>query len=618
MTAAQDALEEVELTLEQLIARNLDGENDLAIRAAAQRKAAAEREVVRLRAAGPTPHQRQIADATPTLDQDDGQMRGLDGMDIQVEPTRPQQAAELPRGPAAGVMPHADHAAAAAGTGREADVGRVLGQHDVLGRSRGDGLLPDNHPMLFPCCYVSAFPHGRGCRPEGMSESEYFRLIRSREPRRQHAAHPGLLAHTFNLLQRRATGTSARLQTLRYSGGAWDEVALLTKDETDAVAALFHQNARGHAVREALAAAKPAVRELYNAARRVDRHVMGSPGSMASFRSRNTSTWHAFGIWTMAVNLNPFELDEPVVFELAGHAYSFASDGAPRQRPDSAQRWRLLAADPMAEAEFFDLFIRAFADVFLHFPIGAHQQEQRTIACLFDIVLAWSAKPEVSSRKSPHGHLMVCNPRMQPANMQRLLADPATCGGMLGLLERVCQAFLPAPFYAEGMLAAEGDPQHLVALPDRYDKEDRPTACRPPMPPQEWLLERSQGDTTHSQELEACVTLLKQHACRCVLAQQLHMHTHTCNKGGTPTDLNCRLCWPRVPVAATGVSRFGNVDLRRDHPMMVPFMLTLMMAQPMNMAIYPVGDSARWMRQAAIYRCDGEQVEEFDTAAVRA
>jgi hypothetical protein len=104
--------------------------------------------------------------------------------------------------------------------------------------------------------------------------------------------------------------------------------------------------------------------------------------------------------------------------------------------------------------------------------------------------------------------------------------------------------------------------------------------------------------------LDAAILATDRQVATCALTQQVHgPHNQTCGKqGGKPNDVECRLWYPRLLILLTCLGRFGMVDVRRDHPMMVPFNASLMLAQPMNMAIYTVGESSRWNRAAAIYR----------------
>ena len=600
--AAAEAVDAAEVHLEMVTAR-MDGAggyelaDELATATATLRTARAELAAA-VRAAQDAPAANGPRPASPPPDEH-GPMHGLDGMDLQVEVTRIPDP--VPDGAGAPADPHA---LALAGLDPQ-DVLAAMRPGDTAVRSRGEGLLPDYHRATFPACYPTTFPHGAGARPTEMSERAYFALVLARSPRKQHAAKPQLLCHMFNVQQRRSTNLQAKLQTHKYRGGDWDKVCELSAEQVTAVSTLFVQNNRNQDVRAALAAAPAAVRELYNAARRVDRKVVGSPGSMASLRSRNTSTWYAYGMWTAMLNLNPAELDEPVVFELAGRPYTFSSEGAPLLRPDAAERWRILAADPLAEAQFFDLWVHAFADAFLHFPVGAHVQQQRDPPCLFDLVAAWFLKPETSTRTSLHGHMCVSNPRLQPAALQRLAADPATCNAVFSLLERCGRQYLPSPFHSRDMPPKEGagDPAHLVAAHRRGDEGERPSACRPSLPPREWLLARRRGDTTHAAELDQWLLRLRRQVALCVLGLQMHSHTHTCAKhGGEATDLDCRLWEPRPCVAATGMGPFGMVDVRRDHEFIVPFCTALMLACPMNQALFLAGETSRFNRLAAIYR----------------
>ena len=327
-----------------------------------------------------------------------GPMHGLDGVELQLDDDALLEHAPLPPPEALKPGHHVpvtdplDFAAAVRAGAR-------------LVRSRGDGPLSDYDPKTLLLAYPCTFPNGTGGKPlKDMSAPAYHNLLLTRFPRQQHAANPHLLLHCFNVQQRMAVSAQARVQCRMRRGGDWDAVAALSMETVCAVTTLLAHNARNRDVQQALASAPEAVRRLYNEVRTCSSRVEGSPGSFASLRSRSTSSWYAHGMWTLMLNMNPSELDEPVVFEIAGHPYTFSTDGAPEQRPDSAERWRILAADPLAEAQFFDIFIQAFADVYLHWPVGATQQEKRDLPCIFGAIAAWFLKYESATRQSIHTH----------------------------------------------------------------------------------------------------------------------------------------------------------------------------------------------------------------------
>ena len=139
------------------------------------------------------------------------------------------------------------------------------------------------------------------------------------------------------------------------------------------------------------------------------------------------------------LNLNPSELDNPVVFEVAGHAYRLDDEGVPQLRPNDKERWQILAADSVAEAEVMGLIVAAFADHLLHFPLGAQEQEQRDVPCPFGRVAAWYLKNESADRTSIHAHGGACQPDLQPDVLAQLLRSPATAARIFTFVEQLSQ-----------------------------------------------------------------------------------------------------------------------------------------------------------------------------------
>jgi hypothetical protein len=206
---------------------------------------------------------------------------------------------------------------------------------------------------------------------------------------------------------------------------------------------------------------------------------------MNSLRSRSSGSCCLHGMWSIMMNLNPSELDCPVVFEIAGHRYSFDSEGVPQGRPGSRERWRILSEDSVAEAQMMALIVRAFADHILHFPVGAAQQQQRDIPCLFGVVLAWFFKYESAMRRSIHGHGCAALQHLQPDVLEKLRANPATAARLCALVEQVASAFLPSPFHSKEVFPAgvQLAPEDLLVAHTREASTVSPMTCRPPLPP---------------------------------------------------------------------------------------------------------------------------------------
>lgn len=88
-----------------------------------------------------------------------------------------------------------------------------------------------------------------------------------------------------------------------------------------------------------------------------DARVLGSPHFFLSLRSRCIAAWHAMGPWTMAINLNPTDLDSSVVCQTARFS-----------------------------------FLQAFCAVYMHWPVDVQERPHRQEDSPFGHVLGYMFK----------------------------------------------------------------------------------------------------------------------------------------------------------------------------------------------------------------------------------
>lgn len=84
---------------------------------------------------------------------------------------------------------------------------------------------------------------------------------------------------------------------------------------------------------------------------------------------------------------------------------------------------------------------------------------------------------------------------------------------------------------------------------------------------------------------------------RQVVSVNVHSHRATCAKptGGEPSDINCRMAYPRpIQQQTTQDEATGAIFLQRQSRRLVPFNRTLMLAQSANMSCDLLCDSGRW------------------------
>ena len=124
------------------------------------------------------------------------------------------------------------------------------------------------------------------------------------------------------------------------------------------------------------------VRKFLGVFRVTAARLKGSVESMRSLQSRCKAANHALGAFSAIVNTNPSEMHSHYVMALCGRPYGRDAWGWPdAARPASDERYRLIAGNPWGCAAFFEMFTRAWCEVFYGWPHGAHCQ--RDPSCLF-------------------------------------------------------------------------------------------------------------------------------------------------------------------------------------------------------------------------------------------
>lgn len=378
-----------------------------------------------------------------------------------------------------------------------------------------------------------------------------------------------------------------------------EAIGTLTKPLLDATLELLKANLRGSKLKAACREQPHAVRVLLNSFRTANSHVPGSGQAMASFRSKCSGVWSVFGAWTMFLNFNPSELNARACISLCGRDYEIdGTTGDPLMPPSSTERWRLIAGNPVACAEFFEAVICAIMEVYFGWPKGATKQVNKD--CLFGIISAMCANYETSGRLALHMHGLICQPALQARRVLHYFTV-GNANNIFAFLEFLACTWIPSPthtprpaapgFAADASLTEQlqalkpAQPTPLMLLEAQVPAADRVKA----------VVREAQLDTwTHE---EMC-----QHIGMCVVALQLHAHSHTCAKNGhRGDDVDCRMLYPRTLVLMTILLARMHVLMRRDHPNVVPFNPSLMLAMPFNHAIYILCDQSRWARRKELY-----------------
>lgn len=209
---------------------------------------------------------------------------------------------------------------------------------------------------------------------------------------------------------------------------------------------------RGGSLSTSIGKLSPIEKNLFTCFKAVGNRVPGSPQSYARLRSEMfaySHLWHNLGIF---ITINPSDLSARAVFEGASQSYGFSGQlGTPDDGcPSARERWRTVAANPVACAQYFAAFMESFIHVMLGWNKGAHAQARLRWCAgarghhpprkkpglslpppplpprsLFGKVEAFVVKFELTNRGALHGHLGVFMTLLLPWILRTISESPA-------------------------------------------------------------------------------------------------------------------------------------------------------------------------------------------------
>lgn len=451
--------------------------------------------------------------------------------------------------------------------------------------------------------HVSTFPNGKGLCPAGLSFERYLTYLIRRYPREQHAS-PWLIAHAFDIMRRHSVNQEGFTQ-LRMSPGTLSLISTLKPEQIEGVVELLKASQHPTpALREAIEQLEPNERALYRSYHKTTARIPGSPPSLSQLRSRAYSLWYGQGMFTISLNINPASCSAKLAFDIAGRTYVLTPQGNPGpDYPAKMERFRILARDPLAVAQYFHVCLRSFAETFLDWDFDA--QAQRTPdpdrPCPFGVITGFYFKPEANKRAEPHAHGGAIQPHMQPAALVRWIQSKEMQEQLLQWMESVSAAFLPAPFTCKerGIVdpsSSDAQPVDIkVPTPQQYATGSAvpPSAREYPLPDLDAM-----GTTLSEAELQA----MTRHQAEVALYCQVHEHRDTCRQGGhAGTDDDCRMVMPRN-LMKESKEHEGHVLLKRTGGHLVNHCPALHLALPYNHAIYFNCEVSRWLREHTLWQ----------------
>jgi hypothetical protein len=467
-------------------------------------------------------------------------------------------------------------------------VSALLGNGTPFVSTCGPGVQPfsDYDPKWMMYVHFWLFPYGVGSwrygddKGEERLSMEEWMYILLRRPKEDKFCQASLfIMDGFNIIQRHKVNSETKFH-LRFNKSSLSEIGGLREEDMELVIDILQKGLYAGGLKQRLKSAKPGVKALLKCIRQTSAKVPGSPQSFLSLRSRVAGSWAVYGPWTVFITINPGEGTGKLVFEAGGYKFLHDDMGFVTNLPNYTDRMRMVVKNPVACALFFQAVVDAFDDVLLGWPKGAH--EQTNPGCLFGPIACKYWKQETSGRGGLHMHGQAVQLDMRPEKMKGYMSGEWREKFIEYMESVMCQVIPPLDPKCRSLAGA--GPTQLV--------------CRE-IP----LHIASQAECASGNTPTVASCDLDHHVKECVEALQLHVHSHTCAKGkGEANDEKCRLAMPRPKIHSTFVDEeSGCVILRRNHQRVVAYLPEVMLAIPMNHAIYLTVEQGRWARAMALH-----------------
>lgn len=302
--------------------------------------------------------------------------------------------------------------------------------------SYDDDFLLKLHP--------STFPWGKGKCPKGMRPITYYRTLLQRVPLAQFGQNVALLFSMWDQWQRHEVYLHASLLIK----GSPSIVAMLNNlTEAEVKDAMAVVGKSGSNLDKAKAKLSSNAKAFLSLLRRIGARIPGSPQAKLALRSKAFASPIVFGSSTIMLNLCPAEIASKWVFQMGEPKadYTFHTlTGEPDGRMPKLEALRFIAKNYLACEHFFRIYLEAFCELFLGWPIGA--KKQVNLNCIFGVILSKMWSFEESGRLGIHGHATITAPIFQAANLRTLFENGVMGGLLLKFAEALATAYMPSAY----------------------------------------------------------------------------------------------------------------------------------------------------------------------------
>jgi hypothetical protein len=289
-------------------------------------------------------------------------------------------------------------------------------------------------------------------------------------------------------------------------------------------------------------------------------------------RSQAFAAWHAVGPYTCFPTYNPSELHNASAVQLLSFDVAYdmnsAAMGEPTDMPGMMNRWRAVAANPVACAHHFNVYRNAVWDVFYGWPRGDTGLHQAQGDCRFGRIRAIVDRAEHSSRGGLHPHMLVAQTDMQPACLRQLQGHPDGLKQLQLFCEQLSCKHMPNGWHVPG---SNGDGQEAVDFRKVHGRSKVSGACyKFPIGVAHDIASREPSDA--DPEWQAMQAYVREFQARLAGANQRHAHSDRCKKGGRRgDDFDCAMYKSEPKRGCMEVLPGGCLLLRCDHGMLTAY-----------------------------------------------